>query len=237
MNFINKFLNLIFPAFCKVCNKPLTSTEILVCNECIKKLPFLKSYCPNCGTPIPESLKNYTSYKDLDFCSYCYKQNFYFDKTFPVFYYREPLSKWLISIKFGKDFSLGYSLGKFIRKLLKNLPKVDLVVPIPLSSERLKERGFNQSLLIAWGFLGKRPHQHILKRWKNTRPQTELSQKDRWKNVKNAFKADISVKNKNVLLIDDVMTTGATLNEAAKSLKKAGAKKVYVLIVAKNPLN
>ncbi len=238
MNFLNKIFDFIFPEFCKLCQRPLRDSENLICNNCFSKLPFLKLYCQKCGTPLPDHLKDFLSYKEINYCSYCQTQKFYFDKTFSAFYYKKPVSDWIISLKFGKEFNLGYRLGKLLKSVfIDKIPEVDLVIPVPLSSERLKVRGFNQSFLIAWGFLGKRPSQEFLKRIKCTKPQTELSQKERWKNVKNVFEANPKVKNKTILLIDDVMTTGATLNEASKALKKAGAKEIYVLTIAKNTLN
>jgi ComF family protein len=105
-----------------------------------------------------------------------------------------------------------------------------------LSLKRLRERGFNQSFLLTWGFLEKKPSHKFLKRILHTKVQTELPQKERWENVKNAFLATNEVKEKSILIIDDVMTTGATLNEASKALKNKGASKVYVMVLARSIL-
>jgi ComF family protein len=236
VKWFKNFLHFFFPESCKICQKSLTKKEALVCEECFKKLPFIKIYCSRCGTPLEESLKDYLLDKTVSYCSYCETQKFYFDKAFVAFFYKSPISEWINEIKFGKNFTLAYKLGLLLNKVFKdNIPEVDLVIPLPLSLQRLRERGFNQSFLITWGFLGKKPSDKFLKRTLHTKPQAELSQKERWKNVKNAFLAnDDDVKEKSVLIIDDVMTTGATLNEAAKALKNKGAKEVYVLAVARS---
>lgn len=229
MKWTKLILNFFFPENCKICQKSLNYEESLVCNNCFSKLPFLKMYCSRCGTPLDEILEKYLPNKQISYCGYCEKRNFYFDEVFIGFAYKSPVSEWINELKFGKNFSIGYKLGILIKKMFdKKIPQVDLTISIPLSTNRLRERGFNQSYLIAWGFLGKKPKNNILKRIIDTKPQTELSKKERWENVKNAFLVEKDLKEKSILLIDDVMTTGATLNFASKALKEKGAKK-YML--------
>ncbi len=229
------FLNFLFPENCKICQKLLHYNESLICTDCFLKLPFLKFYCSKCGNPFDEMLEDFFPNKKILYCGYCEKRKLYFDEVFIGFIYKPPISDWINDLKFAKNFSIGYKLGILIKKIFeRKIPQVDLVISVPLSSNRLRERGFNQSYLIAWGFLGKKPKNDILKRVVHTKPQTELSQKERWENVKNAFLAEKDLKDKNILLIDDVMTTGATLNFASKALKEKGAKKVYALVVARS---
>jgi len=235
VKWFKNFLHFFFPESCKICQKPLKDEEILVCGNCFKGLPFIKIYCSRCGNPLEEALIDYLLNKSISYCSYCERQKFYFDKVFIVFSYKSPISDWINEIKFGKDFVLAYKLGILLKQIMKEkLPEVDLIIPLPLSLKRLRERGFNQSFLITWGFLGKKPFDKFLHRILHTKPQAELSQKERWKNVKNAFLAKDEVKEKSILIIDDVMTTGATLNEASKALKRKGADKVYVLALARS---
>lgn len=176
--------------------------------------------------------------KEINYCSYCISRDFYFDMVEAVFYYKEPVSLWISKIKFSKDFVLAYDLGRFIRRrIFLDLTGYDLIMAVPLSKERLRKRGFNQSFLIGWGLLGKRPKDKVLIRTKDTKPQTELTQKERWENVKEAFALHTEqVKDQRVLIVDDVMTTGATLNEISKVLKKGGAKRVDILVVARSQL-
>jgi len=237
VKWFKNILNFIFPEICKLCQNPLKDKEVLVCSECFKKLPFVKIHCIRCGSPLDDSLLDYIGREYISYCGYCEKQKLYFDKAFVAFLYKTPVSDWINEVKFGKNFSLGYKLGILLKQIINGkIPEFDLAIPLPLSLKRLRERGFNQSFLITWGFLGKRPSDKFLKRILHTKPQTELSQKERWKNVKDAFLADGSVEGKRILLIDDVMTTGATLNEASKALKKKGAKEVYALVLARSTI-
>lgn len=237
MKWVKKLLNFFFPENCKVCQKTLGNNDVLVCSECFQKLPFIKIYCRRCGNPLEESLTNYLPNKAISYCSYCETKKLYFDEAFVAFAYKPPISEWIKELKFGGNFSLGYKLGILLKKVLKDqIPEVDLIIPLPLSLKRLRERGFNQSFLLTWGFLEKKPSDKFLKRILHTKVQTELSQKERWENVKNAFLATSEVKEKSILVIDDVMTTGATLNEASKALKNKGANKVYVMVLARSIL-
>jgi len=132
-------------------------------------------------------------------------------------------------------------LGRFLSDLIIDRclpPQFDIIVPVPLHSKRLKERGFNQSFLLAHQINKKLSLPVIaddLQRIKWTRPQVELDWRERASNVKGAFTLidNEEIKGKEVLLIDDVYTTGSTVNECARVLKKAGAKKVYVATVAR----
>jgi len=113
--------------------------------------------------------------------------------------------------------------------------EAEVLLPVPLFSKRLKERGFNQALELARGFPEKTVDFESLIRFKNTRPQVELTGKERRENVKDAFKVTrpAELKSKNILLIDDLYTTGSTAQECAKVLLRAGAARVDVLTVAR----
>jgi ComF family protein len=118
----------------------------------------------------------------------------------------------------------------------RRLPKVDLILPMPLHPRRLAERGFNQALEIARGLgrdLGARVEPRGAQRVKDTAPQTELPYGERAKNVRGAFVCNLELTGKSVAVVDDVMTTGATLNELARVLKRAGAARVENFLVAR----
>ena len=125
----------------------------------------------------------------------------------------------------------------FIEKYRLDIAQFDIIIPIPLYSSRLRERGYNQSLLLAGPIA--RAHQiplslKSLARIRNTEHQTFLNEKERWTNIHNAFRIlnSADIDGKNVLIIDDLLTTGATASEAAGALKQAGAKIVGVLALA-----
>ncbi len=136
--------------------------------------------------------------------------------------------------KFKEDYVLAYQLGQLLRQVVILPQEVyEDILPIPLSAKRLRERGYNQSFLMLWGFIGRKIDSEVLIRFKHTQPQSELSEKERWENVKGVFKVAKEIKGKKILLFDDVMTTGATLISASKELRKAGAKEVEILVLCR----
>ncbi|MFN4196757.1 MAG: ComF family protein [Caldimicrobium sp.] len=231
---LSNFINFFFPSFCISCGRSLTYNEILFCDECFSKLPIAKSYCNRCGTLLSESLLNFFSNETLIYCSFCEKQKLPYDKVFIGFLYKDPIKKLLYKAKFSDEFSIAYHLGKLLRKVCSiNLDEYDLISPIPLSIKRQRQRGYNQSLLILWGYVGIKKFPQSLTRVKHTKPQSFLDSKERWENIKDAFQCTENLNGKRVLLLDDVMTTGATLIEASSILKKAGAKEVHLLVLAR----
>ncbi len=225
-----------FPEICYLCGNPLKEGEDIFCLTCRPKLPLAKMYCRRCGELFSPDLPSSLEEKLLYGCKACAKDGLPYDFTFLGFLYEEPLSILIEKAKFGGDFVLAYRLGKLLRSFLPSLPyDFDLACAVPLSTQRQKERGYNQAELMLWGFLGKRPKNNPLIRAKHTLPQTQLDRKERINNVKGAFICQVDLKGKKVLLFDDVMTTGATLRECAKVLKKAKAEKVGILALARTP--
>ncbi len=177
---------------------------------------------------------DYYPEEKLNYCSRCLKKPPPYDRVYIAFLYKDPIRDLLHKAKFEENFVIAYQLGRLMRRVL-SLPvdEYDGVYPIPLSMKRLKERGYNQSLMILWGYLGIGLPSAGLKRIKHSQPQSLLAGKERFENVKGAFGVEENFQNKKVLLLDDVMTTGATLTEAAKVLKKAGATSVDLLLLAR----
>lgn len=135
--------------------------------------------------------------------------------------------------KFVKD--LAKPLSKILIKKLRN-KNFDYIIPVPLHSKRLRWRGFNQAGLLAkhvGAYCNTPLLTNILIKTRKTKPQVEFSEEQRKQNIKNSFKCLVSLVNKRILLIDDVETTGSTLQEAKKELLQAGAKQVYCLTLAK----
>ncbi len=217
---------------CIFCGKELNSfSKYCCCDECLKSLPFNdKKICQKCGEKIT-SLAN--------FCLNC-KNNADrgFDKARAPFLYQEPITATIHKLKYFNGKYLADYLNSFlIDEYVLSGWKADLVVPIPLHEKRLKSRGFNQAELLCEGFnkkLNLPVSVNNFVRIKDTPTQTELTKKEREINLQNAFKVvDKSVfKNKSILLIDDVFTTGSTMEEASFVLKKADAKSVYTLTLA-----
>ena len=231
---LSEILNFFFPQFCEDCKTPLSYEEVLFCKNCLKGLPLIKNYCTRCGNPFFSDLSEYFDETSLNYCSRCLKKPPPYDRVYLGFYYKEPIKTLIQKAKFGENFELSYQLGKLLRKVINlSLESYDLIIPIPLSQKRKRERGFNQSLLMLWGYSGIYFSHNPLKRILHTRPQSELSLKERLSNLKGAFRVEENLKGKRILLFDDVMTSGATLYEASKELKKAGVSEIHLLVLAR----
>lgn len=227
---------LFFPSSCLLCSAPLPGRpEVLFCPKCMGGIKFIHSpICPVCGRPFaaeeqPEHL-----------CHTCLSKPYHFDRARAVTFYDGPILEAIHRFKFGKKIIHARTLaGLKSEDRLFSLDKFDLFVPVPLHVKRLRQRGFNQALLLLREWAGEEKEEKIdfttLVRHRWTEPQTNLKHHERRKNIKGAFavKRPDKVHGKNILLCDDVFTTGATVNECARVLKEAGAREVSVLTLAR----
>lgn len=225
----NLFLAIFFPKICVGCG----TYGSFLCQNCATKIEVIKTAtCPECGK-ISQLGK---------YCTNC-KARLHFSLDAVLIAARfdaGPTKELIHNLKYNGLAELSELLGEIVyKRILAESPMSNLIVTfVPLHRRRLGDRGYNQAELIA-NYVCHRldvPCAQTLKRIRNTTTQTKLSRQDRLANIQSAFRC-ISpeiVVSKNILLIDDVMTTGATLNECAKVLKKAGAKKVFAAVVARN---
>lgn len=241
MNMLRRFFNaltdIVYPKTCLICKrqlKELACVDNLVCMQCwakIKRNP--PPFCHCCGRHLEKPLKN--------ICPACVRKQLHFDRAFSPCVYEGVLKELIHAFKYqGKDY-LGTTLTRLMTEFIEeySLPMdlLDLVIPIPLHKTRLREREFNQAQIlsnhIARKFNKKVSHNN-LRRLRLTKTQTELEIGERLLNVKGSFTATKKedIKGKNILLVDDVLTTGATCSEAAYALKEAGANIVFVLTLA-----
>lgn len=226
-------VDLLFPKFCLGCNLP----GIYICPHCLKQLKYYdKSDCFFCKK---NSINNLTH-------AFCLKK-FNIDGVYPIFYYNSLMRKIIKNIKYRLAFDIWKELSRNIDlKIIERLAFYGMISgkiylqPIPLSSGRIKSRGFNQALLIAkyLNQVMKIPISDFLIRDKDTQSQAELkTKKARYNNLRGAFRIklenNLNINHSRIILVDDIVTSGSTIKEAAKILKKAGAKKVYVLALAK----
>jgi ComF family protein len=173
-------------------------------------------------------------------CDNCKKVDYHFDAAKSAFIYEEPVVGLVLRLKYNAEADVASMVLPF---LVDALPAAapDIIVPVPLTPKRAKQRGYNQALLLANGLSKKLeiPVAEPLARVKETVAQKNMTLKQRQENLSNAFEVrdKSQVKGKCVLLVDDVLTTGTTASECAKVLKRAGAKKVFVLTIATTKYN
>ncbi len=236
--FFRKFLRVIFPATCASCDSALWDDPVpFVCQTCWEALtPISGPCCPHCGVPYTSSVA--LSHSPDHECGACRSKSPAFTQTWSLFPYQPPLKEAIILFKYRGKRSL---TKPFIQKMLPALPalpNIDLLIPVPLHPQRLREREYNQSHLLAHGL-----SQHLqiplliscLLRVRPTVPQTSLTKKQRLTNLHRAFSINNAchIQDKRILLIDDVFTTGTTLHECAKTLRKSGSGPVYGLTLAR----
>ena len=230
--------DLIYPDCCLVCKNKieLNKEQNLLCTNCLDKIEKnLPPFCAGCGRHLDtEAIKKNT-------CVACANTKFYFDRAFSPCVYTGTIKKLIHEFKYSGKPYLGKSLGTIMNTFIRdyNLPiqHLDYIIPIPLHKSRLREREFNQARILSQQVceeFDKKLLAGALIRNKPTKSQAELGFEERRQNMKGSFLVvkPERIKDTNLLLIDDVLTTAATSNEAARSLKEAGAKIVILLTLA-----
>ena len=228
-NWTNKLQSLLFPPTCRLCLAP-GQERLEICPDCHRELPWLTHSCSGCALPLPAE-------SDASLCSNCQKRRLKLDSCRALFGYQPPVDQWIQRLKFRQDLSLARLLGELLaREVASPTPHSQpVLVPVPLHRKRLAERGYNQALEISRPLhrLGYRIDTDICHRIAATRAQTSLSAQARRANVRSAFSVKKRLQDKAIILVDDVMTTGATLDELAARLKQAGAERVDAWVIAR----
>lgn len=234
---LTSFYELLFPDRCLGCEELLASSRPpLLCPNCLGNVTVISPpFCTGCGIPLFSG--------ENHLCLGCLDNPLAFTKARSGFLYQEPIKTLLLRLKFGGNLTGLASLAALAKETpsFADLNEPDLIVPVPLHIQRLRERGFNQSLLLARACFPEWQEKirfDLLKRQRPTIPQTRLSGKARRTNLNKAFCLNTAhdlqeVQGKNILLLDDVFTTGSTLHECAKVLLDAGAVRVETFTVAK----
>lgn len=204
------------------------ATQQDLCAPCANHLPQLPAArCPVCLWPVPTA----------EICGACLTKPPAFTRSIAAVRYAFPIDALIHSFKYRANLAIAPILANLLMPQLETtITLPDVIVPMPLHPIRLRERGFNQALEIS-RYLSKQLHIALLldscNRIKHTPPQTGLPWKDRQKNIRKAFDCKIDLSGKHIAIVDDVMTTGATLNELAKVLRRQGAAEISNWIIAR----
>jgi len=228
-------LDFVYPQTCPICRTPLKREEKDVCEDCWKALALLPSpYCPYCMSFLEDEITNHQ-------CAYLRRPK---DRRIlavrSLGTFDDHYQKLIHRLKYDKKIHLGKRLAQMLGESIsqeKDFAGCDMVIPVPLHRARQRERGFNQSEVLAEGIsqaTGLPLVKDVLKRKKNTKDQTYLNVQQRAENVRGAFVVTQPerISDKNVILVDDVMTTGATLNECARVLLDSGAENIFAVTLA-----
>ncbi len=228
-------LDLVFPPVCSVCRRnSLPHGQTRICSSCRKSVQYIqKPYCTICGNefPVPEG--------PCRTCGPCLKRPPVYFGARAVVWYGPTVSTLIHSLKYNGDTSVVQIISELVKSFdLSFFDDVDLIIPVPLHIRRLRVRGMNQSLLLAKTlFPGDKSKIafDLLERIRDTRSQTGLERVERRRNMHRAFrvKKQLVVKGKIVCVVDDVLTTGTTVEECSKILMRAGACQVKVLSFAR----
>ena len=220
-------LDLLYPPVCAGCG----TSNYRWCPECRNSTQLMEiHYCQVCGEPQLS--------KQLDTCVNCKQTRPAYTAMRSWAWFRGPLRQAIHQLKYKRDMALGEVLALPLEQILRIEDwAVDVILPVPLSHKRQSSRGYNQAALLAWPLALRFALPYLpraLKRVRDTLSQTDLSAADRRDNVAGAFEADANQVNAcTILLVDDVITTGATMEACAAALRDAGAEHVYAVSVAR----
>jgi len=229
-NWHNIIQDYLFPPTCILCgNSGFNSQDI--CPACFQELPKNKHCCYRCAETFE------TAHVTPRLCGHCLTKSPAFYETHAPFLHQNTIRYLITRLKFNRQYKnarlLGYLLANHLEKTAE-MPEV--IIPVPLYKQRYQERGFNQTVEIAKTLSRQLTIPINTKsciRHRDTPHQINLSAKQRHKNIKNAFKIEKPIKAQHVVILDDVMTTGSTVNELAKTLKKAGVNRVDIWVCAR----
>ncbi len=221
---------LLWPEVCPFCEKVYRKGICPQCKEKLKKIEIKGFLCMKCGKPI--------QYKEQEFCFDCGRKEHSYDRGYSVWLHKRPASQAIYRFKYGNQRRYGYYFGQEMGRIFQQKlreKEIDVIIPIPLHRKRRKKRGYNQAQILAEE-LGKCVGLPVENNWLcrkvYTNPQKELGRKERGKNLNHVFQISEDFRPvKCVLLVDDIYTTGSTVDSAAEVLKNRGVFRVYFLTI------
>ena len=214
----------LLPQDCLLCQA--ASGGSLLCADCARALPLNASACPRCASPGPCASE----------CGACLAEPPHYDASCAAFVYTYPVDTLIQALKYGGQLALAGLFAQELRRRIGPASGIDLIAPLPLHPRRLAERGFNQAAEIARvlsRLTGIAMDAQLARRVRNTEPQTGLPWRERATNMHHAFACERDLAGLRIAVVDDVMTTGATLDEFARTLKHSGAARVENWVIAR----
>ena len=226
---LRKILELLYPSTCIFCGRLCKEG---ICRICRENVEYIREpRCKKCGKPIDS--------QEEEFCYDCRRQTFHYEQGRSLWLHKDPVSSSIYALKYKNRRVYGEVYARELATRFERIIRfwqVDVIIPVPIHKKKRRKRGFNQAEIIAKevGRLLNIPvNCTSVVREKDTTPQKELSSRSRRKNLKKAFRVtDERVKRKRVLLIDDIYTTGSTIDSIAEILRKAGCEKIYFLTIS-----
>jgi ComF family protein len=219
----------LYPATCVLCESP-GHHDLDLCRPCAQALPHLSTACLQCALPVVTP--------DASLCGACRREPPTFDAAVALYHYHPPVDHLIHQLKFHGQLVHARLLGSLLAEHITACarPRLDYIIPVPLHPRRLCSRGYNQALELA-RHVGRRlevsVNHRAARRIRHTDPQMELPAKSRHKNVRGAFEITADFAARNVAILDDVVTTGATVNELARAFKQAGVEYVEIWAIAR----
>jgi ComF family protein len=235
MNFIKSLrellLNLLFPRRCPVCDHPVAPFDSLVCTSCKQTFTYIKQpYCLKCGKPLAR--------EEQEYCHDCTTHRHLFDRGLALFEYKSVSdSIYRFKYKGRQEYAAYYAscMTKKLQDFITNC-QADALIPVPIHKSRRYQRGYNQAEALARelsGLTGIPVVTDLIIRSHKTAPMKDLSASERQNNLKRAFKiCRNDVKLSTIIIIDDIYTTGSTIDAMSLELKKAGVKRIYFMTLA-----
>ncbi|MCW8930582.1 MAG: ComF family protein [Gammaproteobacteria bacterium] len=227
----------LLPKHCLFCLEK-TQSHFDLCDHCIKSLTLNNHCCQRCASPLEASLF-IARERNITLCGNCLSHHYHYDRVYSPFVYSEEMRYLIKKLKYQKKIHFAQALAKlFLQKIhdTNDFQLPQTIIPMPMHPKRLRQRGFNQALELSRFFAShyKLPLNYTsLIRSRYTDLQAGMNAIERQKNVQKAFLVKKPINYEHIALIDDVMTTGSTVNEAAKILKQSGIKKVDIWIIAR----
>lgn len=233
---LQAILDMVYPVRCPICGEIVLPKSRMICKVCQDKLIYIEEpRCKKCSKPV--------EHEEQEYCRDCLRKNYHYDKGFAVWVYDNAMRHSIANFKYHgrKEYAKFYTrevIRLYKEQILKLSP--DVIIPVPLHRSKYRERGYNQAQLLASG-IGKELKipviTQVLIRDKKTLPQKKLSDKERLRNLSEAFqwneKAACRYQEKitKVLLIDDIYTTGSTIEACSRVLQSAGVSQVYFIVL------